>query len=113
MSTASLGSAEKLAAEKVRARFGSTMLAEQERGAAFARLGLSEIIELGESFRPGRGLRSWTSFAKARSHLRAKRAATGNDMDKLKGKIALITGGTSGIGAATAKLFRHKGQQLW
>ena len=46
--TASLGSAVKLATDKIRARFGGTMPQETERRAAFMRVGAEEICELGE-----------------------------------------------------------------
>ena len=54
MATASLGSAVKLAADQVRARFGNTMPAEGERAAAFARLGVVEVSEVGEFVPPGK-----------------------------------------------------------
>ena len=34
-------------------------------------------------------------------------------MGKLEGKIGLVTGGTSGIGLATAKRFVDEGVQRW
>ena len=48
LATASLGSAVKLATDTICARFGVAVPDEQERAAAFARLGLSQMSELGE-----------------------------------------------------------------
>ena len=54
MTTASLGPAVKLATDKIRARLGNAMPADGERAAAFARLGVSEISELGVFVPPGK-----------------------------------------------------------
>ena len=56
MATASLGSAVKLATDKVRARFGLAMPTGEELAAAFAALGISEVSELGEFLPPGHKL---------------------------------------------------------
>ena len=52
LATASLGSAVKLATDKIREHFGSDMPADHERAAAFARLGVSSISEQGEFLPP-------------------------------------------------------------
>ena len=54
LATASLGSAVKLAADKIRADFGAALPNDQERAAAFARLGVTQISELGEFIPPGK-----------------------------------------------------------
>ena len=54
MATASLGSAVKLASDKIRVHFGPNMPAGQERAAAFTRLGVSQLSELGEFLPPGK-----------------------------------------------------------
>ncbi len=54
LGTASLGSAVKLAADQIRARFGAAMPGDDERAAAFASLGLGEISELGEFIPAGK-----------------------------------------------------------
>ena len=48
LATASIGSAVKLATDKIQARFGGSFPSDAEREAAFAKLGLTEIVELGE-----------------------------------------------------------------
>ena len=52
-STASIGSAVKLAVDKIRVRFGNSLPDDRERAAAFARLGLDEVSEIGEFLPPG------------------------------------------------------------
>ena len=55
MATASLGSAVKLATDKVLARLGGNLPDDEDHAAAFARLGLDEISELGDFLPPGTG----------------------------------------------------------
>ena len=54
LATASLGSAVKLAAGKIGTHFGNAMPDDQGRAAAFARLGVGEVSELGEFLPPGK-----------------------------------------------------------
>ncbi len=52
LGTASLGSAVKLATDKIRARFGTQMPSNHERAAAFARLGVESVSEVGDFLPP-------------------------------------------------------------
>ena len=54
LATASLGSAVKLATDEIRVRFGNAMPADQDYATAFARLGVSEVSEVGEFLPPGK-----------------------------------------------------------
>ena len=54
LATASLGSAVKLATDKIAARLGGEMPDDHERAGAFTRLGMAEISELGEFVPPGK-----------------------------------------------------------
>jgi xanthine dehydrogenase YagR molybdenum-binding subunit len=54
LATASIGSAVKLATDKIRAHFGSAMPIDRDRAAAFKRLGVSELSELGEFVPPSK-----------------------------------------------------------
>ena len=54
LSTASLGSAVKLAADKIKVHFGESVPGGLELTAAFRRLGISQISEVGEYVPPGR-----------------------------------------------------------
>ena len=54
LATASIGSAVKLATDKIRAHFGGSVPPNEKRQAAFAKLGLTEICELGEFVPPGK-----------------------------------------------------------
>ena len=54
LATASIGSAVKLATDKIRARFGGSAPPAEERVACFQRLGVTEIVETGEFVPPGK-----------------------------------------------------------
>ncbi len=64
LATASLGSAVKLAADKIRTRLGGSIPSGLERAAAFSKLGVTEISELGQFVPPSKGPEVLSGLAK-------------------------------------------------